>query len=161
MHLPEKQAAFRWGYIAMVGFMVGRFAGTFLMRFIKPQDLLWLYALINILLLTLGITTRGDIALYAVMAVPFFMSIMFPTIFALGIFGLGQSAKKASSFIVMAIMGGAILPKVMGAVADRYDLSRGFIVPTLCFGFVAFYGFMWPRLSKAEGAVTVSTSGGH
>ena len=61
----------------------------------------------------------------------------------------------------MAIMGGAILPKVMGAVADRYDLSRGFIVPTLCFGFVAFYGFMWPRLSKAEGAVTVSTSGGH
>src|SRR5207249_8551646 len=89
------------------------------------------------------------------------MSIMFPTIFALGIFGLGQSAKKASSFIVMAIMGGAVLPKVMGAVADRYDLSRGFIVPTLCFGFVAFYGFMWPRLSKAEGAVTVSTSGGH
>ena len=58
-------------------------------------------------------------------------------------------------------MGGAILPKVMGAVADRYDLSRGFIVRTLCFAFVAFYGFMWPRLSKAEGAVTVSTSGGH
>jgi FHS family L-fucose permease-like MFS transporter len=54
-----------------------------------------------------------------------------------------------------------VLPKVMGAVADRYDLSRGFIVPMLCFAFVAFYGFIWPRLSNAEGAVRVSTSGGH
>jgi FHS family L-fucose permease-like MFS transporter len=61
----------------------------------------------------------------------------------------------------MAIMGGAILPKVMGAVADRYDLSRGFIVPTLCFAFVAFYGFMWPRLSNAEGMTGVSTTSGH
>ena len=59
----------------------------------------------------------------------FFMSIMFPTIFALGIHGLGARAKKASSFIVMAIMGGAILPKLMGAVGDAYDMSRGFIVP--------------------------------
>ena len=59
----------------------------------------------------------------------FFMSIMFPTIFALGIFGLGARAKKASAFIVMAIMGGALLPKLMGYVADKYDMSRGFIVP--------------------------------
>ena len=80
----------------------------------------------------------------------FFMSIMFPTIFALGIFGLGARAKKASSFIVMAIMGGAILPKLMGEVADEYDLSRGFIVPMFCFAFVAFYGFKWPSLSGAE-----------
>ena len=103
----------------------------------------------------------GWVSVICVFLTYFFMSIMFPTIFALGIFGLGQSAKKASSFIVMAIMGGAVLPKVMGAVADRYDLSRGFIVPMLCFAFVAFYGFIWPRLSNAEGAVRVSTSGGH
>jgi FHS family L-fucose permease-like MFS transporter len=89
------------------------------------------------------------------------MSIMFPTIFALGIFGLGEKAKKASSFIVMAIMGGAILPKVMGSVADKYDLSRGFIVPMLCFAVVAAYGFMWPRLSGAESMRGVSTTGGH
>jgi MFS transporter, FHS family, L-fucose permease len=89
------------------------------------------------------------------------MSIMFPTIFALGIFGLGQRAKKASSFIVMAIMGGAILPKVMGAVADAYDLSRAFIVPMLCFVFIAFYAFLWPRLSGAESMIGVSASGGH
>ena len=65
------------------------------------------------------------------------MSIMFPTIFALGIFGLGARAKKASAFIVMAIMGGAILPKLMGYVADQYDMSRSFIVPMVCFAFVA------------------------
>ena len=77
------------------------------------------------------------------------MSIMFPTIFALGIFGLGARAKKASAFIVMAIMGGAILPKLMGLVADKYDMSRGFIVPAACFVVVAIYGFNWPRFSKA------------
>jgi FHS family L-fucose permease-like MFS transporter len=61
----------------------------------------------------------------------------------------------------MAIMGGAILPKVMGAVADKYDLSRGFIVPMLCFGFVAAYAFLWPKLSGVEGVTGVATSGGH
>jgi MFS transporter, FHS family, L-fucose permease len=80
----------------------------------------------------------------------FFMSIMFPTIFALGIFGLGARAKKASAYIVMAIMGGAILPKVMGYVADKFDMSRGFIVPLVCFGFVAFYGLNWSRFSRAD-----------
>jgi FHS family L-fucose permease-like MFS transporter len=103
----------------------------------------------------------GWVSVVSVFLTYFFMSIMFPTIFALGIFGLGERAKKASSFIVMAIMGGAILPKLMGAVGDKYDLSRGFIVPMMCFAFVAFYGFMWPRLSGAEGMHGVSTSGGH
>ena len=70
----------------------------------------------------------------------FFMSIMFPTIFALGIFGLGARAKRASSYIVMAIMGGALLPKLMGYVADQFDMSRGFIVPMVCFVLVALYG---------------------
>jgi FHS family L-fucose permease-like MFS transporter len=89
------------------------------------------------------------------------MSIMYPTIFALGIFGLGEKTKKASSFIVMAIMGGAILPKVMGAVADKYDMSRGFIVPAACFAFVAFYAFAWPKLAKADSLHGVGGNGGH
>ena len=91
----------------------------------------------------------------------FFMSIMFPTIFALGIFGLGAKAKKASAFIVMAIMGGAILPKLMGNVADQYDMSRGFIVPMLCFACIALYGFAWPKLSHAESLYGAEASGGH
>jgi FHS family L-fucose permease-like MFS transporter len=86
---------------------------------------------------------------------------MFPTIFALGIFGLGVRAKKASAFIVMAIMGGAVLPKLMGHVADLYDMSRGFIVPMACFAFVAFYGFCWPKFSNADSLHGVGTSGGH
>ena len=80
----------------------------------------------------------------------FFMSIMFPTIFALGIFGLGTRAKGASAYIVMGIVGGAMLPKVMGAVADNSNMSRGFIVPMICFVFIAFYGYLWPKLSHAE-----------
>ena len=87
------------------------------------------------------------------------MSIMFPSIFALGIFGLGGRAKRASSYIVMAIMGGATLPKLMGYVADTYDMSRSFIVPMACFAFVAFYGFCWPRFSGFKGMVSVSNSG--
>ena len=61
----------------------------------------------------------------------------------------------------MAIMGGAILPKLMGSVADQYDMSRGFIVPLACFVFVACYGFFWPKLSGAESMSGVKTSGGH
>jgi FHS family L-fucose permease-like MFS transporter len=86
---------------------------------------------------------------------------MFPTIFALGIFGLGGRAKRASAYIVMAIMGGAILPKLMGAVADKYDMSRGFIVPMFCFIFVAYYGFKWPSLSKAESLNGAPGMSGH
>jgi FHS family L-fucose permease-like MFS transporter len=86
---------------------------------------------------------------------------MFPTIFALGIHGLGVRAKKASAFIVMAIMGGAILPKLMGYVADKTDISRGFIVPMFCFAFVAFYAYRWPKLAGTEGLRGVSTVGEH
>src|SRR5678810_1309871 len=76
MDLGEKPASYLWGSIAMVGFMVGRFAGTFLMKFIKPQKLLFIYALINICLLVLALNTSGKIAVYTLTAVPFFMSIM-------------------------------------------------------------------------------------
>jgi FHS family L-fucose permease-like MFS transporter len=91
----------------------------------------------------------------------FFMSIMFPTIFALGIFGLDAQAKKASAFIVMAIMGGAILPKLMGYVADVYDMSRGFAVPLVCFVLVAVYGLSWSTLSKADSLQGMKAGGIH
>jgi FHS family L-fucose permease-like MFS transporter len=91
----------------------------------------------------------------------FFMSIMFPTIFALGIFGLGARAKGASAYIVMGIVGGALLPKVMGAVADHYDMSRGFIVPLICFALIALYGYGWPKLSRVESLHGVGATGGH
>ena len=86
---------------------------------------------------------------------------MFPTIFSLGIYGLGTRAKKASSFIVMAIMGGAIMPKLMGHVADLHGMSAGFIVPTACFVVVACYGHFWSKLSKASGVVGITVTKGH
>lgn len=142
MDMPEKEAAYRWGYIAMVGFMVGRFVGTFLMKFIKPQQLLVIYALINILLLTLGLTTAGEMSVYAVMAVPFFMSIMFPTIFALGIKELGEETKMAASLIVMAIVGGTLSPLLMGSISDiTGSMQKAYIVPLLCFIVVAWFGW--------------------
>ena len=142
MDLPEKQAAFQWGYIAMAGFMVGRFAGTYLMKFIKPQKLLLIYAIINILLLTLAITTHGKFAVYAITAVPFFMSIMFPTIFALGIKELGEETKMASSLLVMSIVGGALAPLLMGGISDLAgSMQKAYIIPLLCFLPVAWFGW--------------------
>jgi len=86
---------------------------------------------------------------------------MFPPIFALGIFGLGERAKRASSYIVMAIMGGAIMPKLMGHICDVYGVSHGFIVPLICFLAVAAYGLFWTRLSGSEGVVGVAPMKGH
>jgi FHS family L-fucose permease-like MFS transporter len=146
--LPEKPAG-KWWTIAMIGFMVGRFVGTFLMRYIKPSKLLLLYSLINILLLAVGIFTEGYIAVYAVMAVPFFMSIMFPTIFALGIKGLGEETKIASSLIVMSIIGGAFAPVLMGYISDKSgSMQIAYIVPLICFIFVLL--FAWRSRSGGD-----------
>ncbi len=140
MDLPEKQAGTWWGY-AMIGFVTGRFLGTFLMRYIKPAQLLSLYAVINIVLLIVGITTKGALPVYAVMAIPFFMSIMFPTIFALGIKGLGEETKIASSFLVMSIIGGAFGAVFMGLISDKTgSIQLAYIVPLICFVFVLFFG---------------------
>ena len=143
MNMPEKQAALWWGSIAMVGFMLGRFTGTFLMRYIKPAKLLALYAAINIALLAVALLTKGNVAVYAVMAVPFFMSIMFPTIFALGIKGLGEETKIASSFLVMSIVGGAFVPLLMGYISDKTgSMQNAYIVPLFCFGVVLYFGWI-------------------
>jgi MFS transporter, FHS family, L-fucose permease len=149
MDMPEKKAAFWWGSIAMVGFMAGRFIGTFLMRYIKPATLLSVYAIINIALLAVALLSEGDTAVYAVMAVPFFMSIMFPTIFALGIKGLGEETKIASSFLVMSIVGGAIFPLIMGYISDSTgSMQNAYIVPLLCFAVVFYFGWKGHRIRE-------------
>ena len=151
MDLPEKQAAYWWGYIAMIVFMIGRFAGTFLMKYIKPQKLLLIYALINILLLVLALNTSGKIAVYAVMAVPFFMSIMFPTIFALGIKELGEETKMASSLLVMSIVGGALAPLLMGGISDYTgSMQKAYIIPLLCFIAVAWFGWKGYKIKQSN-----------
>jgi MFS transporter, FHS family, L-fucose permease len=136
--------------LGFVCFLVGRFTGAGLLRRFSAHKILGIYAVANVLMTFLVFCKLGWLSVVCVFLSYFFMSIMFPTIFALGIFGLGARAKKASSYIVMAIMGGAILPKLMGYVADKFDMSRGFIVPMVCFIFIAFYGFNWPRFANAE-----------
>jgi MFS transporter, FHS family, L-fucose permease len=147
--------------LGFVCFLVGRFSGAALLRKFAAHKMLGLYAVLNVVATFLVFCKLGWLSVMCVYLSFFFMSIMFPTIFALGIFGLGARAKKASAFIVMAIMGGAILPKLMGYVADQYDMSRGFIVPMFCFILVALYGFNWPRLSKAESLHGMRASAGH
>jgi FHS family L-fucose permease-like MFS transporter len=132
-------------------FLIGRFTGAGLLRKVSAHKALGVYGLLNVLVCLLVALKLGWLSVASVFASYFFMSIMFPTIFALGIYGLGNRAKKASAFIVMAIMGGAILPKLMGYVGDQYDIAVGFLVPLACFGIVAAYGFAWPWLSNAEG----------
>ncbi|RYZ96718.1 MAG: L-fucose:H+ symporter permease [Sphingobacteriaceae bacterium] len=140
-NINEKNAAFIWGSVAMVGFMAGRFAGTFLMRYIKPAKLLSIYAAISILLLVVALFTTGSVALYAVIAVPFFMSIMYPTIFALGIKGLGEETKTAASFLVMAIIGGGIAPLLMGYISDKTgSIQVAYVVPLICFMVILYFG---------------------
>jgi FHS family L-fucose permease-like MFS transporter len=149
MDLGEKPASYLWGSIAMVGFMVGRFAGTFLMKYIKPQKLLLLYALINILLLVVALNTSGKVAVYSVIAVPFFMSIMFPTIFALGIKELGEETKMASSLLVMSIVGGALAPLLMGLISDYTgSMQKAYIIPLLCFIAVAWFGWRGYKIKQ-------------
>ncbi len=103
----------------------------------------------------------GWVSAAAVFLSYFFMSIMFPTIFSLGIHGLGARAKKASSFIVMAIMGGAIMPKLMGHVTDVHAMSAGFIVPMVCFVVVAGYDYFWSKLSGTSGVKGMDSGKGH
>lgn len=147
--------------LGFVCFLVGRVFGSWLLRKHSAHKVLGLFGVLNIAVCFLIFLNLGWVSTACVFLSFFFMSIMFPTIFALGIFGLGARAKKASAFIVMAIMGGAVLPKLMGHVADQYNMSIAFIVPMACFAFVAFYGFFWPKFSHADSLSSVSISRGH
>jgi MFS transporter, FHS family, L-fucose permease len=147
--------------LGFVFFLAGRFSGAGILRKYSAHKVVGLYGVMNVGMCFLIFLKLGWLSVLCVFLSYFFMSIMFPTIFALGIFGLGARAKKASAFIVMAIMGGAILPKLMGYVADKFDMSRGFIVPMFCFAFVAFYGYRWPTYSHAESLDKVKVSAGH
>jgi FHS family L-fucose permease-like MFS transporter len=124
---------------SLILFTIGRFAGTGLMKFISPNKLLAVYALINIALCAVVVTVPGIISVYSLMAIFFFESIMFPTIFALGVKNLGVYTKKGASYIIMSIVGGALVPLVMGALAQSYSTPFSYIVPLVCFVFVFLF----------------------
>ena len=133
--------------ISLFIFTAGRFVGTALMRKIPPHLLLLVYSLINILLCIAVISLKGWISVYSLMAIFFFESIMFPTIFALGVKDLGHHTKKGSSFIIMSIVGGAIMPYAMGSLAEP-STAKAYIIPLLCFIVVAWFGWKGYKIKQ-------------
>ncbi|WP_276496653.1 L-fucose:H+ symporter permease [Pontibacter litorisediminis] len=148
----EKTAAMLLA-VALFGFMIGRFVGTFLMRFILPARLLAIYAVLCFLLTVVAVAASGYVSIYALMGVEFFMSIMFPTIFSLSIQGLGAKTKQASSLLIMSIVGGAILPVIMGGVSDSYNIRVAYLVPAVCFLFVLYFAFRNMAVKQQEVAL--------
>ena len=139
--LSEMKAA-DYLFACGIAFLIGRFLGTFFMKYIKPNRLLTIYALVNTLLCIVAISAHGMITIYAVIAICFFMSIMFPTIFALGIADLGGDTEYGSSLLIMSIVGGAILPRLFGIISDSTgDIQMGYMVPLICFVIVAYFGW--------------------
>ena len=125
--------------------MVGRFIGSALLAKFPPRTLLALFALACVALLLLTMSGAGSLAVYSVVAIGLFNSIMFPTIFALGIERLGPLTGKASSLLIMAIVGGAVVPFAQGLLADRIGVQHAFVLPLLCYGYIVWYGLRGSR----------------
>ena len=140
-HEPEKVAGyFLTGTLAAFG--VGRFSSAWLMQFVAPTRLLGSYAILNVALVAFAILHPGWTGLWALLATSFFMSLMFPTIFALGLKGLGPNTKIGGSLIVMAIVGGAVLTPVMGLIAEaRHSIAPAYGVPLIAYVVIAAYAF--------------------
>lgn len=136
---PEQAASLILAIGGMGLFWMGRLTGSYIMKFIPPQRLLAIYAIVNTVLTGIVVMGLGWLSVIALFSTYFFMSVMFPTIFALGIRGLGPLTKKAASFLVMAVAGGAFCPPVMGVIADHFGMPIAFLLPLLCFAFIACY----------------------
>jgi FHS family L-fucose permease-like MFS transporter len=131
--------------LAFLLFAVGRFSGSAIQTRIAPHRVLGIYASVNCLLMLLVIANFGWVSVFALIVSFFFMSIMYPTNFALGIRGLGAKTKLASSFMVTAIIGGAVMPWCMGHIIEQFGWGYGFVMPLVCFLFIAFYGFTFAK----------------
>jgi FHS family L-fucose permease-like MFS transporter len=147
--LAEKPASF-YLTAATFCFMLGRFSGTFLMKFINPVKLLAFYCVMNVSLLVLIFFLQGKFTVFALMGVTFFMSIMFPTVFSLSIRGLGSKTKLGSSLVIMGIVGGATIPPVMGYVSDISNIRFAYLVPIVCFVYIFYFAYRNLNVKKVE-----------
>ena len=136
--------AFFWG-----GMMVGRFAGAWIMRYVAPEKVLALFSLGAIACALVAVFLTGPAAMYALMAIGLFISIMFPTIFALAIRGLGPLTEEGSGLLIMSIAGGALV-FIQGRIADDYGLNWGFLLTALCCVYVLFYALWWSKPTHAQ-----------
>jgi FHS family L-fucose permease-like MFS transporter len=147
--VTKVQASTWLGAIGFGLFMFGRLCGSAVISQSKPHRVLAIYAAINVALTAVAMG-GGRLGLYALFGTFFFMSVMFPTIFALSIRGLGDHTKLGSSLVVMSIVGGAIAPPFMGHIADVHSMHVGFAVPLVCFAFIAIYGAVWQKLETRD-----------
>lgn len=148
VHEPEKTA----GYFltgSLVAFAVGRFGSAWLMRFVSPGRLMGIYSAANVVLVTIGVTHPGWLGMWALFLTSFFMSLMFPTIFAMGLRGLGEDTKLGGSLLVMAIVGGAVLTPFMGLLSLR-SLATAYLVPLGCYLFIMLYSFVGARVLRNQ-----------
>jgi MFS transporter, FHS family, L-fucose permease len=149
--LSAKTAAglvsFYWG-----GAMIGRFLGAGLLRRFKPGHLLGIFAIFAAALVTTSMLSGGHTAMWAILAVGFFNSIMFPTIFSLGVAELGPLTGTGSGVLNMAIVGGAILPLIQGVIADRIGLHHAFVLPVICYLYILFYGLSGSKPNSERSA---------
>ncbi|GAA4735979.1 L-fucose:H+ symporter permease [Flavisolibacter ginsenosidimutans] len=155
--IDEKAAAAFLGVYGFL-FMGGRFIGTFFLKFIKQQKLLLIYAVICTALCATAILIDGKLAVYALCGLGFFVSIMFPTIFSLGIVDLGEDTKIGSSLLIMSIIGGAIFPYIMGTIIDLSGdkIQPGYIVPLLCFLVIIYFSLKGYKPREHEKPVVLS-----
>ena len=159
-HQPEKIA----GYLltgSLVAFGVGRFVATYLMKFFRPNRLMGVYGVVNVALVAIGVLFPGWVGVGAMFLTSFFMSLMFPTIYALGIKGLGANTKLGGSFIVMAIVGGAAAPPAMGLLYELWhSMAIAMIVPLICYVVVTHYAYYGSRMrvSHIEAAAVSETA---
>ena len=133
----------------LLGFMIGRFAGSGLMKKIQPAKMLAAFAVGSVVSVLFVIFSSGAAALAGIVALGFFHSIMFPTIFALSIRHLGSYTKRGSSLVVMAIIGGAVFPAIMGLISDASNIQRAFFVPLVCYLFVLYFAAYGYRVKQA------------
>ena len=154
-HQPEKIA----GYLltgTLVAFGVGRFTATYLMKFVQPTRLMGIYGIINVALAGLAVLFPGWLGVGAVFMTSFFMSLMFPTIFALGIKQLGANTKVGGSIIIMAIIGGACAPPAMAGIYQlTHSMALALLVPLACYAFITHYAFYGSRVRVPAGAGVV------
>jgi len=159
---PEKTA----GYFltgTLVAFGVGRFSATYIMRYMQPSKLMGLYGIINIVLVALAILMPGAIGVWAIFFTSFFMSLMYPTNFALSIRKLGSNAKIGGSIMVMAIVGGAFFPPLMGLIAESAkSMAIAMLVPLVCYIYIAYYAFSGSKIPNEDKEnITVSINSLH
>jgi MFS transporter, FHS family, L-fucose permease len=152
---PAKTAAL-YLLLHQIGFMAGRFIGSAMMKRVAASRLLSLFAAASLICATVALLATGLISVWAVVLIGFFHSIMFPTIFALSIRGLGQLTKRGSSLLVMAILGGAFFPAIMGRISDASSIQTAFVVPLLCYVFILYFGLSGYKPSSAPTTVPVS-----